>query len=343
MHQAFDAILDLHEGAVVGDVRDLAEHAGVRGITAGDVLPGIRTQLLQAQRNARALAVELQDTYFHFLADLHHFRRMLDALPRHVGDVQQAVDAAEVDEGAVVGEVLHRAFHHRAFGQVVHQRAALGGEFLLHDGTARHDHVVALLVELDDLEFQRLVLEVAGVAHGAHIHQRTGQERADVLQLYREATLHAAGDDAGDDLGFVEGLLEAGPGAGALGFFARQAGVALAVFHCIQRHFDAVASDDFDLAALIAELFDGNVGFGLQAHVDDDHVFADADDLSGQDLARLDALVGQTLFEHFAERFAHVDQDSLACARRQCDPVARLVVKRAPHCTVTRPISLTPS
>jgi hypothetical protein len=31
---------------------------------------------------------------------------MLDALPGHVGDVQQAVDAAEVDERTVVGEVL---------------------------------------------------------------------------------------------------------------------------------------------------------------------------------------------------------------------------------------------
>jgi hypothetical protein len=29
---------------------------------------------------------------------------MLDALPRHVGDVQQAVDATEIHERAVVGD-----------------------------------------------------------------------------------------------------------------------------------------------------------------------------------------------------------------------------------------------
>ena len=146
---------------------------------------------------------------------------MLDALPRHVGDVQQAIDAAEVDERAVVGEVLDRALDHRAFLQVVHERRALGGEFLLHDRAARDHDVIALLVELDDLELERLALEVGGIAHRAHVDQRARQERAYVLDLDREAALHAAGDDAGDDLGLVEGLLEARPGAGAFGLLAR--------------------------------------------------------------------------------------------------------------------------
>ena len=36
-------------------------------------------------------------------------RRMVDAAPAHVGDVQQAVDAAEVDERAELGDVLDHA------------------------------------------------------------------------------------------------------------------------------------------------------------------------------------------------------------------------------------------
>ncbi len=228
---------------------------------------------------------------------------MLDALPGHVGDVQQAIDAAEVDERTVVGEVLDRTLHHRAFLQVVHQRAALGGEFLLHDGAARHNHVVALLVELDDLELQRLAFEVGRVAHRAHIHQRAGQERANVFQFDREATLDAAGDDADDDFGFGEGLFQARPGARTLGLFARQAGLAGAVFDGVQGHLDIIAGGDFKFAALIAELFDGNNGFGLESDTDDDHVVADADDPAGKDHPRTDALVGQGLFEQFAERF----------------------------------------
>ena len=264
---------------------------------------------------------------------------MLDALPRHVGDVQQAIDATQVDERTVVGEVLDRALHDRAFLQVVHQRAALGGEFLLHDRAARHDHVVALLVELDDLELERLAFEVAGVAHGAHIHQRTGQERAHVFQLDREATLDAAGDDAGDDFGIVEGLLEARPGAGTLGLFARQAGFAVAVFDGIEGDFDIIASGDFDFAAFVAELVDGDDGFGLQAHVHDDHVVANADDPAGEDHARANTLIRQALFEHFAERFGHV---STRCVRRRLtEALTRLPKKRRHRISCDRrPISI---
>ena len=35
---------------------------------------------------------------------------MVDAAPRHISDVQQAVDAADIDERTVFGEVLDRAF-----------------------------------------------------------------------------------------------------------------------------------------------------------------------------------------------------------------------------------------
>ncbi len=165
---------------------------------------GSAPSCLQAQADARTLAVELEDAHVDLVADLDDFRRMLDALPRHVRDVQQAVDAAEVHERTVVGEVLDGTLDDRAFLQVVHERAALCGELLLHHRATRNDNVIAFLVELDDLELEWLVFEIGRVAHRAHIDERARQERADILDLDREATLHATGDDAGDDLGIVE-------------------------------------------------------------------------------------------------------------------------------------------
>jgi len=129
------------------------------------------SELLQAQRNARALAIEFQDPHVDLIADLDDFGRMLDALPGHVGDMQQTVDAAQIDESTVIREILHRAAHHRAFLQVIHQRAALGRELLLDHRTARDHDVVALLIEFDHLELERLAFEITGVAHRAHIHQ----------------------------------------------------------------------------------------------------------------------------------------------------------------------------
>ena len=264
VHQAFDALFDFHEAAVVGDVRDLAEQARVGRIAARDVLPGIGAQLLQAQRDALTLAIELENAHVDLFADLDDFGRMLDALPRHVGDVQQAVDAAQIHERAVIGEVLHHALDGRAFLQIVEQRGTLGAVLLLDHRAARHHDVVALLVELDDLEFERLVFQVRRIAHRTHVDQRAGQERAHIVDLDGEPALDAAGDDADDDLLLLERGLEARPGSRALGFFAGQAGLARAVLHAVQRDLDGLADGDLDLALFVLELIRGNDRFGLQ-------------------------------------------------------------------------------
>ena len=128
-------------------------------IAARQADPRIFAQLLHAERNAVLLLVELEDLGGDFVADRQHFGRMLDAAPGEVGDVQQAVDAAQVDERAVVGDVLDDALDDRAFLQRRQQLLALFAEARFEHGAARHDDVVALAVELDDLELERLVFE----------------------------------------------------------------------------------------------------------------------------------------------------------------------------------------
>jgi hypothetical protein len=51
---------------------------------------------------------------------------MLDTLPGHVGDVQQAIDATQIDERAVIGEVLDDTLDLLAFLQRFQQSFALG-------------------------------------------------------------------------------------------------------------------------------------------------------------------------------------------------------------------------
>jgi hypothetical protein len=46
----------------------------------------------------------------------------------------------------------------------------------------------------------------------------------------------------------------------------------------VEGDFDAVAGLDLDLAAFVLELLERDDRFGLQAHVDDDHVVAYVDD-----------------------------------------------------------------
>ena len=71
-----------------------------------DSNPWIFAQLLQAQGNTIAFAIVLQNLYINLVANVDDFGRMLDALPRHVGDVQQAVNATQIDECAVTQKAL---------------------------------------------------------------------------------------------------------------------------------------------------------------------------------------------------------------------------------------------
>src|SRR5256885_141153 len=112
VYEAFDSRLELDECAVVGDRHDLALHSRAHRILRGHVLPGVRLELLQAEADALPLPVDVEDFDFDLLADLHHLGRMRHAPVAHVGDVQQAVHAAEIDEGAEIGDVLHDPLPH---------------------------------------------------------------------------------------------------------------------------------------------------------------------------------------------------------------------------------------
>src|SRR6056297_392236 len=301
VHQALYAILDLHEAAVVGDVRDAAEDARGGRIAPADVLPRVGAQLLDAEGDALTLAVELQDLHIDLVADIDDLGGVLDPLPRHVGDVQQPVDAAEIHEGAVVGQVLHDTLDHVAFLQALQQRLALGAVLFLDHRAAGDHHVVPALVELDDLEFEDLAFEVGRVAHRPHVDQRAGQERPHVVDLDREAALDAAVDDAVDDLAFLERVFQMGPGPGPDGLLPGQARLAEAVLDGVPRHLDGVAHLDVDFSALVLELLGRYDRFGLQAGVDDDYVVVNGNDLAVQDGARFDLLTGNALFEELSK------------------------------------------
>src|SRR6185295_14402585 len=151
-----------------------------------------------------------------------------------------------------------------------------------------------------------LAFEVGGVTHRTDIDQRTGQERAYVVDLDGEATFHATGNSAGDDFRLVERLFETGPGAGTLGLLAGEAGFAGAVFHRVERDFNVVSSLYLDLTAFVLELLERDDRFGLQAHVDHDHVIANVDDEASEDHSGADSLVSDALFEELGKTFSHV-------------------------------------
>src|SRR6266849_712622 len=189
VHQPLDAGLEFDKGAVVRDRHNLALHARSNRILRGDVLPGIGLELFQTERDALALPVDVEDLYFELLADLHHLGRMRHAPVAHIGDVQQAVHAAQVDEGAEIGDVLDDALPHLADLELLHQDLALGLALSLEQHAPAHHDVAAPLVQLDDLELEGLPEELVDVGHAAQRDLAARQERIHPHQVHDHAAL----------------------------------------------------------------------------------------------------------------------------------------------------------
>ena len=152
MDQAFHPGLQLHEGAVLHQADDLALDAGPHRIAPGDFDPGIGQGLLDAQGDLPLGAVELEHLGRDRLARLEQVGRLADAPPGEVGDMQQSVDAAQVHEGAVIGDVLDHALDDLPFLEFFQGDVTTGRSAPLRGRTTGQDDVVPLLVELDDLE-----------------------------------------------------------------------------------------------------------------------------------------------------------------------------------------------
>src|SRR5579863_1350997 len=107
VHQAVDVAGQADEDAEVGDRLDLAGHLVAAVVVLGELLPRVRLALLESERNAAALLVDVEHHDLDFLAGVHDLRGV-DVLvgPVHLRDVHQPFDAVlDLDERAVVGDV----------------------------------------------------------------------------------------------------------------------------------------------------------------------------------------------------------------------------------------------
>ncbi len=203
--------------------------------------------------------------------------------------MQQAVDAAEIDERAVVGDVLDDAGENLALGQRVERVLLLLRVLFFEEDLPREHDVAALLVDLDDAHAQLLAAQRVEVANRPHVDLRARQERADA-DVHREAALDALDYAADDDFSFGIRLFDVVPDLHLLGLLAREHDVAVAVFGALEQDIDDVPGLHGNLAGLIDELVDGDDAFRLVADVDDDFrrgYFEDGalDDFAFRDIA----------------------------------------------------------
>ena len=285
VHQAFHAGFQFHERTVVHQVGDLAGALGTFGEAGGDVLPRIGHQLLEAQGDLVVLAVEGEHLQGQVLTHGDHFLGMADALPAHVGDVQQAVQTAQVHEHAVFGDVLGLAVHDLAFFQGAQQILTLGITLFFQQHAAGNDHVAAAAVDLQHAEFEFLVDQSVHVGHGTQVHMRARQKSFNPADVHGVAALDATHDVALDDPVVFLHVFELVKDLHALGLLKGQRDGA---FHFVLANdvdIHTVAHADGHVAGGVTELAGRDLAFGLEVHVHQNIVVIHANDLALGDRA----------------------------------------------------------
>ena len=296
MHEALDAGGDLDERAVGREVDDLALDARADRELVLDGVPRVRLGLLEAERHALAVAVDVEDHDVELLADLQKLARVLDAAPAHVGDVQKPVEAVEVDERAEVGDVLDAALLDLALLERGEELGLALGERALDELAARDDEVAALVGDLDDLELERLADVRLEVLDRRDLDLAAGEERLHVVDHDEEPAPHGALDRAGDDAALdiaLEDLLPADLVVG--GALGEHDHPRLVVLKLAEHDGDLVAR--LDLGAF-AELGDVDRPEGLVADVDEHFVALDCADGAFDEAAALELRLLPCAGEH---------------------------------------------
>ena len=241
--EAFDALFEFHERAVRHEVRDLAFDPLASREAFFDLVPRIVLGLLEAEGDALLLLVDVEHDDVEFLADLEQFARMSEAAPGHVGDVEQAIHAIEIDERAEVGDVLDRAVHAVADVHAFQELLALFAALLLDELAAAEHDVLPVVVDLNDLEIVGVADELLQILRRNDVDLRRRQERFDA-DVDDQTAFDDRFDLAFDQAIAFKDMHDLVPVLPIRGFFLGEDDHAFVVFEPLEQHVHFVA--DFE-------------------------------------------------------------------------------------------------
>src|SRR5581483_2479947 len=213
VNKTFNSLLQFYKCTVVGDADDAAIHVCAHWVALLCVEPGVRCKLLETERNALLVCIELQDLDLDLVANVHQIARMSEASPRHVGNVEKAIDPAKIHECAIFGEVFYDSSKNRTFLQMIEQLRTLFVLFLLKKLLTRNDNIAAFLVQLNDCNVEALALHRIQVANWTKINLGSRQKRIGAENVDGDAALGALDDSGFDGLVLAVGALDLVPSA----------------------------------------------------------------------------------------------------------------------------------
>ena len=266
---------NLYECTVVGDENDFTLDF-VANLEVGiKSLPRMCGKLLETEGDSLLLLVEVEDDDLDLLIESNNLFGIADTAPGEVGDVDETVHAAEVDEYAVVGDILDGTFENLALFKLADDFALLLLEFSLEESLMGNDDVAELLIDLDNLEVHGLVDECIVVTDRLDVDLGTGEEGLDTEYVDDHTTLGAGLDITLDDLAALKCGIDHIPRTELTGLLVGKDELALAVLCGLNVNFYFVAYLE---VGVVTELGSGDDAFALVTDVDDDLSLGDGGD-----------------------------------------------------------------
>src|ERR1035438_1235788 len=225
-------------------------------IAFGRIEPRVRRQLLEAKRNALLVFIELEHLHLDLVADVDQVAGMREASPAHVRDMKESVDSAQINERAVVGEVLDRAGENGVFAKVLEGLGALRVLFFLENLLAGDNDVAALLVQLDDADFNLLAEIAIEIADRTNLKLRARQKRLHA-DVDGEAAFDAADDRSHDRSLVVCGFFNRVPDAETLRLLVADEITAFRLL-ALDHDFDLLTGLELHGAGVVDHLLDRN-------------------------------------------------------------------------------------
>ena len=234
----------------------------------------MRLELLQAESDTLLLIVKVKDNNVKFLVELYYLARIVDTTPRKVCNMNQAVNATEVDEHTIRSDVLDSTFKYLTFFKLSNNFFLLLFEFCFDKSLMRNDNILEFLIDFHNLEFHSLSYKHIVVTDRLNVDLRARQECLDTEYINNHTTLSAALDVALDDFIIVKSLVNTIPTACCTRFFVRKDKLSFFVFLIFNEHLNLVANLQ---VRIVTEFIHRNNTVRFVADVDNSFTFVQCD------------------------------------------------------------------
>ena len=125
----------------------------------------------------------MQHLNLDLLVNRNHLTRVTNTAPAHIRNVQQSIDATEIDEGSEVGNVLDDTAADLADLQRLHQLLLSLGPLLLNERPAGNHDVSPRFIDLQNEALDRTVAVVADISRSSNIDLTRRQENVDARNV----------------------------------------------------------------------------------------------------------------------------------------------------------------